>query len=194
MGVDKRYFGEIYLKRWKKMEGLKERYDYLYRVYIPLIEELTFGRKSLDVGFTLDYGIEVLKKRGWITSGLDLVPNDYIVGDFEKLEIPETFDLITMGHCLESFEKPIRALAKAYSLLNYDGLLLITTPNPEMIFNIGFQQFNNFDYKQNHMLIGKAKLEDICKRIGFEIILSHRNISPRHIQKNDLHLLLQRKS
>jgi hypothetical protein len=97
-----------------------------------------------------------------------------------------------MGHCLESFDNPVEALKKAYGLLNKDGLLLITHPNPEMIFEIGLQAFGHWDYKQSKVFISKDKLEDIAKRIGFNVIVSYRNISQRFVMHNDLHLLLQR--
>jgi len=192
-GIDKKYFGNLYLRKWQNFVDMKERFEYLQRIYLPLIEEMTFGRKFLDVGFTLAYTLEYMKARGWVGVGIDLVPNDYIVGDFETFPIPEHFDYIQMGHCLESFHNPVGALRKAYDLLSYNGLLLITHPNPEMIFEIGLSKFNHWSYKQNHIFIQKDKLEDIAKRTGFDVILSRRNISQRFIMNNDLHLLLQRK-
>jgi len=190
--TDKKYFGKLYLKKWQMKADMKERFEYLQRTYVPLVEEMTYGRKFLDVGYTLPHTIEYLKNRGWITFGIDLVPGDYIQGDFETFDIPETFDYINMGHCLESFDNPVEALKKAYGLLNKDGLLLITHPNPEMIFEIGLQAFGHWDYKQSKVFISKDKLEDIAKRIGFNVIVSYRNISQRFVMHNDLHLLLQR--
>lgn len=191
--LDKHFFGNLYLRKWKSYADMEERFEYVQRIYLPLIEEMTFGRKFLDVGFTLPYTLEYLKARGWITVGIDLVPNDYIVGDFETFPIPERFDYINMGHCVESFHNPVEALRKAYDLLSNGGLLLITHPNPEMIFEVGLSKFNHWDYKQSRIFIQKDKLEDIAKRIGFDVILSHRNISQRFIMNNDLHLLLQRR-
>lgn len=191
--VDKKFFGKLYLRQWQGMSDMKERFEYLQRMYVPIIEELTFGRKFFDVGFTLPYAIDYLRQRGWIAAGIDLVPNKYVQGDFEVFDIPERFDYMLMGHCLECFADPIKALRKAFGLLNYNGFLLITHPNPEMIFEIGLQKFGHWNYKQNHTFISKHKLEDIAKRIGFNIIMSHRNISQRFVMHNDLHLLLQRK-
>jgi SAM-dependent methyltransferase len=191
--IDKKFFGKLYLKKWKCKSDMKERFEYTQRMYAPLIEELTFGRKFLDVGFTLPYAIDYMKERGWVSIGIDLVPNDYINGDFEKFNLPDKFDYIFMGHCLESFENPVKALIKAHQSLNYNGLLLITHPNPEMTFEIPWEKFGHWDYKQSHVFISKDKLEDIAKRIGFDVIMSHRNISQRFVMHNDLHLLLQRK-
>lgn len=190
--LDKKFFGKLYLQRWQSMPAIKERFEYLQRVYLPIIEEKTFGRKFLDVGFTLPYSIDYLKERGWISSGIDLVPNDYIRDDFETFNTPEKYDYINMGHCLESFHDPVNAIKKAYSMLNYNGLLLITHPNPEMIFEIGLRSFGHWMYKQSRIFISKNMLEDICKRAGFDVVIAHRNISQRFVMYNDLHLLLQR--
>ena len=193
IGIDKKFFGKMYLKSWNRLPEIKERFEYLQRTYVPIVEEMTYGRKFLDVGFTLPHTIEYMRDRGWVSLGIDLVPNDYIVGDFETLDIPDTFDYINMGHCLESFADPIKALKKAHDMLNYNGLLLITHPNGEMIFELGLGKFGHWNYKQNHIFISKRKLEDIAKRIGFEVVLSRRNISQRFVMHNDLHLLLQKK-
>lgn len=193
-GIDKKHFGKLYLRAHKENKELKERYEYVQRVYLPLIEELTYGRKFLEVGFTVPHTIKYLKNRGWITGGIDLVPNDYIQDDFETCDIPETFDYILMGHCLESFYDPIGALKKAYDLLDDQGLLFLSHPNPEMIFEVGLPKFGYWDSNQNYIMISKPKLEDICKRIGFNVIVSTRNISPRFTMYNDTHLLLQKDS
>lgn len=192
-GIDKKFFGKMYLNKWANMPDIKERFEYLQRTYLPMVEEMTFGRKFLDVGFTLPHTIKYMRERGWVSMGIDLVPNDYIRGDFETFDIPETFDYINMGHCLESFHDPVRALRKAYILLNYNGLLLITHPNGEMIHELGLGKFGHWNFKQSHRFISKRKLEDIAKRIGFDVILSRRNISQRFVMHNDLHILLQRK-
>lgn len=193
LGIDKKYFGKLFLKKWQLMPDMKERFEYLQRTYLPLIEEGTFGRKFLDVGFTLPHTLNYLKDRGWIVAGIDLAPNEYIKGDFETFGIPETFDYILMGHCLESFHKPVEAIKKAYKLLNDNGFLLITHPNPEMIFEIGLGNFGHWAYQQSHIFIAKDKLEDIAKRAGFDVVVSYRNISQRFIMHNDLHLLLQKR-
>ncbi len=191
-GIDKKHFGKLYLREREENKDLKERYEYLQRTYLPIIEEMTYGRKFLEVGFTLPYTLEYMSKRGWVTSGIDLVPNQYIQDDFEKAEIPEKFDYILMGHCLESFHNPVEALKKAYNLLDDQGLLLITHPNPEVIYEVGLPKFGHWDFMQNHIMISKPKLEDICKRIGFNVIVSLRNISARFTMYNDTHLLLQK--
>jgi len=194
MSHDKKFFGKLYLKKWQRRSDMKERFEYQQRMYIPLIEELTFGRKFLDVGFTLPYSMDYLKERGWVTLGIDLVPNKFIQGDFETVNIPDSFDYINMGHCLESMDDPAKAIRKAYYMLNPNGLLMITHPNPEMIFEIGLQNFGHWDWKQSKTFISKTMLEDIARRAGFQVIMSHRNISQRFVMHNDLHLLLQKKA
>lgn len=193
LGIDKSYFDEKYLTAWKGMKGIIERYEYTWRTYIPFIEDIIYGRKFLDVGFTLPNNIKHLAKRGWIATGIDLIKNDYINGDFESFEFPDKFDFIHMGHCLESMADPHKALKKAYDTLNNDGLLLITTPNPEMIFTVGLENFGHWEHKEKHIFISKNKLEDMARIAGFDIIFSRRNFSHRFTMCNDLHILLQKR-
>lgn len=191
-GIDKSFFDEKYLKAWQEIKGLPERFDYLMRVYLPLIEDLTYGRKFLDVGFTLNYHIKNLARRGWVATGIDLIENDYVIGDFEDYKFPDKFDFINFGHCLETFLKPIEAIKKAYDLLDDNGVLMIATPNPEIIFTVGIGNFGHWDYKEKHIFISKQELENIARRVGFDIVLSRRNFSQRFIMYNDLHLILQK--
>ena len=191
-GIDKSYFNEAYLKKWQEMKEVEERFEYLTRTYLPLIEDLTYGRKFLDVGFTLPIHIKNLAKRGWITTGIDLIKNDYITGDFEEYKFPDKFDFILFGHCLESFNRPFEAIKKAYDLLNNYGVLMITTPNPEIILMTGLREFGHWNYKEKWIFISKHKLKEMVCKVGFKWVLARRNISQRYVSWNDLHLILQK--
>lgn len=191
-GINKDVFDQEYLKKWLKMKEVELRYDYFMRTYLPLIEDLTYGRKFLDVGFTLPFNIKSLANRGWIATGIDLIKNDYITGDFETFKFSDTFDFILMGHCLESFEKPIQAIKKAYELLNPDGILVITTPNPELINLAGLKEFGHWQPKEKWVFFSKRALKRIASYIGFKWVFARRNVSQRYVIWHDLHLILQK--
>ncbi len=53
--IDKAHFDDKFIKFYKEYRSVQERYEYLERVYLPLIEEMTYGRRFLDVGFGLPY-------------------------------------------------------------------------------------------------------------------------------------------
>ncbi len=192
-GINKNYFDKAYQEKWMQMKEVEKRFDYLMRTYLPFIEDLTYGRKFLDVGFTLPYHIKLLARRGWITTGIDLIENEYIKGDFEKFDFKANkFDFILFGHCLESFIKPVEAIEKAYNLLNPQGILMITTPNPELIFLDGLKEFGHWMHKEKWIFISKEQLKKMICKIGFKWVLGRRNISQRYIVWNDIHVILQK--
>ena len=45
--------------------------QYPVRLYGPIIEELTYGRKMLEVGFCTTFLMQAFKERGWLAWGLD---------------------------------------------------------------------------------------------------------------------------
>lgn len=190
--IIKEYFNENYLSKYKNMLDVEYRFEYFFRVYAPLIEDLTYGRKFLDVGFTLPYAMKYMEKRGWISKGIDLIPNDYITGDFETYDFNEKFDLIHFGHCLESFNDITGAINKAYDLLNKDGLLVITHPNPKLLFELGIKEFGHWDWREEWLFVDKQELIKLCKVLGFKVILKRTNYGQRYVEWNDTHLILQK--
>ena len=55
-----------YIAKYLDTKEYKDIGKYKQRIYIPIVEELTYGRKMLDVGYTTHLGMDKLKKRGWI--------------------------------------------------------------------------------------------------------------------------------
>lgn len=192
-GLDKSIFNEEYVKKHLDSKFIKERYEYVRRCYLPLVEELTYGRRFLDVGFTSDLHIKAMKERGWICNGIDLIKNDYITADFEKHNFADMqFDFINMGHVLESLDNPLESLRKAYNLLSDFGALLVTSPDAEMIFLTGVSDFGWWSPEEKWLFFSERKFIEEAKRLGFEVILRRKNFSPRFIAWNDFHILLQK--
>jgi SAM-dependent methyltransferase len=192
-GIDKAAFNLDYMKDYQDKRGVDVRCDYILRTYLPLIEEMISGRKFLDVGFTVPYNILTLKERGWVSTGIDLIPNDFITMDFERFQFEDKFDFIYMGHVLQSFEDPIHALGSAFSMLNKNGILMLTTPAPELVHFTGLREFGHWSSKHAHVYISEKELKRLTLGMGFEWILSRVNFSQRFMTWNDRHLILQRK-
>jgi len=191
--INKNLFNAEYLAKWADKKGFDLRSEYLLRLYIPLIEEIIYGRKFLDVGFGVPYNILNLKDRGWIATGVDLIPNDFIQDDFEVFEFGDKFNFILMGHVLESFRDPVGALKRAYNLLDRDGVLLITHPAPELIHYLGLSGFGHWDNTFSTTFISDKELKRLALGIGFEVVLSRINFSQRFLSWNNRHMILQRK-
>jgi SAM-dependent methyltransferase len=192
-GIDKSVFNDAYLKEWQEKKGIDLRANYILKIYLPLIEEMILGRKFLDVGFTVPHNILHLRDRGWIATGVDIIPNDFITEDFEKFQFEDKFDFIHMGHVLESFQDPVRALANAYNHLNMDGVLMITHPAPELVHFVGLAGFGNWSHKYAHVFISEKELYRIAIGMGFDWIMCRLNFSQRFVSWNDRHIILQKK-
>lgn len=192
--IDKAYFNEEYLNKYKDFNGIEHRYEYFERVYLPIIEELTYGRRFLDVGFGCDYHIKNLQERGWITSGIDLVSNYHLIGDFETHNFKnEKYDFILMGQVLESFKDPLAAIYKAKELLLPRGILAIVTPDAELIYKIGMWEFGNWNAKEKWVMFSESQLKNIVDKMGFNVVLSHKNTEQRFVGWNHVHILAQKK-
>lgn len=193
--IDKKVWDAEWLKKYSDWKAIEERYEYLRRVYIPIAEELTYGRRFLDVGFGCDYHIKGLSERGWITDGIDIIPNDHITGDFETHNFGnEKYDFILMGQVLESFENPIKAIYKAKELLMPKGLLMVVSPDAELIYQVGMWRFGNWNAKEKWILFSEQQIRKILDVLGFDIVVCHKNREQRFMNWNCYHLIAQKRS
>lgn len=105
-------------------------------------------------------------------------PNNYsltVVGDAKNIrEIlkEEKFDTVVAGEILEHLENPIKFLQDCYKLLNKNGLLIISTPNPyyppEIIFN-WFMEKKHL-YCKNHLFLFPPRwMARILEYTGFNL-------------------------
>jgi len=206
-------YDEKYIVDMLDAKHAKERYEYLARIYAPLIEELTYGRMMLDVGFGVPYFINAMKERGWLTWAIDINPTltgsgniyrgNFLDYDFnldgqdiffatgiEKLE--RKYDLIWMSHVLESQEDPIAFLKKAYNLLDPKGILYISTPDIDFINKTGITGWPYFKGKENNILWSEQALHRELERLGFKIVMSRRNFASRFMKWHDFHVIAQK--
>ena len=190
--VDKSIFNEDYHKKVTEFKALPERCDYIMRQYLPIVRELTYGRRFLDIGHGFDHYINALKKDGWITEGIDLLPHGYIVGDFETYKFKDTYDFILMSRILESFHNPIKSLYKAKELLNTNGVMLIITPDAELIYEKGMFDFGNWNPNDKSIIFSERQLKKILETIGFKVILSRKDTERRALGWNHVHMLVQK--
>jgi SAM-dependent methyltransferase len=192
--VDKSFFTPEYQSEFKKQKAIQRSMEYSVKVYAPLIEEMIYGRKFLDIGFCADYRIQAMKARGWVSTGIDLIDNDYIKGDFETFDFGNlTFDLLWMGNVLECFDNPLNALLKAWDLLRPRGILYLSAADTEQIFYLGHQSWGKWHSKEHYIYFAERKLKDELKRMGFDIVLSWKVFSRRFPSWNDTHIIAQKR-
>ena len=196
--------------------GLDLKQIHEIRTHINLIEECTYGRKVLDVGFTKEPHVsKFLADRGWHTWGIDYVDFDagknlykgeFLVYDFEipkekrdqiKKEfgdikiIDRKFDLIIMNHYLDKCPEPLNALKKAFNLLSDTGVLYLGVPDIEFIHKRGVSGWPYWD-KDNYVLWSRRAITRELERIGFEIVVCKRNFSSRYNHWDDIQIVCQR--
>ena len=191
--VDKKIFNEKYAAEYAKEKMYGKKAVYPIDTYVPIIEEIIYSRKFLDVGFTHDIRIKEMQCRGWVSSGIDLIPNEYIHDDFETFDFGTLlFDLVFLWRVLESFENPLYALLKVYNILRPQGMVLISTPDTELIFYNGFAEWGNWNTREHHILFSERKLREELVKMGFKIILARKNLAHRYSTFNDVHILAQK--
>lgn len=182
-------YTEDYLKERAKLKDIAERDRYYFYVYGNLIEELTYGRKALDVGFSADNAIRQLRQRGWLATGIDILKNKYITGDFLTYDFKETFDLIKMTDFLQCVDMP-KAIDKAYQLLNPLGVLFITTPNTDLLREDYFPNWGHWDATKARQYVGSQQMRKmLCK---YDILYLANDVSRRFPSWNCMHIIARK--
>jgi 2-polyprenyl-3-methyl-5-hydroxy-6-metoxy-1,4-benzoquinol methylase len=202
-----------YIANLAEAKQAKERYEYLVRCYGHLIEEITFGRMMLEVGYAVPYLLNAFKERGWLTWAIDINPTltgqgniykgDFINYDFtisgESIKqatgedkIERKFDLIWMGHVLEHFADPRAALDRAFNLLDPKGVLFIATPDIDFIYKNTVQGWPHFKGREHYIMWSERALCRELERLGFNIIMKRRNYSAKFMSWYDLHIICQK--
>lgn len=194
-------YGAAYLKEHADAgEKYKQSSQYPVRIYLPLIEELIYGRKALVVGTPTFHQVDALKERGWVTYSIDknkeLPPTDrHFQGDFEVYDFPEKvkFNLIWMYHTLECFSEPLSTLKKCFNLMPEDGILFIATPDTDFVYTRASSAFVHWKEDMNNILWNRRSLISHLEKLGFETHMARRNYEHRFPAIDDFHLIAQKK-
>jgi len=181
----------------KKVEAA---YQYPLRLYMPLIEELVYGRRILHIGSPNTYQSDAMIKRGWIVTRIDKnesLPqaDNLIIADFEKHQFPQNvkYNVIWIYHTLECFDDPIASLDLCTKLLCEDGILFIGTPDTDFINTRSSSCFINWKPEVNHIMWNRKSLTRHLDSQGYNVILSRRNYEHRFAIWDDFHIIAQKK-
>lgn len=192
-------FSEDYRKEMLDIKEAELRYDWYVRNYAVIAEEKTYGRKFLDVGYGVDFVVKNMRKRGWLATGIDLIPGSIITGDFETYGFgKQTFDFIWLANVLECFDDPMKALRKAYNLLNPCGLIFIVTPNTDLFRNGKIADWKHWDIERNRRFFSEWLLRQMIYKVeptmkgGLKVLYADDTLSDRFISPNVIHMLCQK--
>lgn len=164
------------------------------------IKSLTKGDRYLEVGIGKGEMLACALEMGYDVDAVEICRADCenvsaVLGvdvqwcDFIDFESDQKYDVIIMGDVLEHVSKPMKALEKAYDLLNPEGVLWLSTPN----YNSGFSrlmklsdpmwnQANHFTYYSYESLL------PILENLGLK--MRHYDISKRY--NGSMELFLQK--
>ena len=133
---------EIYFEQFREREHLFEKcLDRIHKYATP-------PGKMLDVGCNAGIFLNVARRMGWRTEGIE--PSSWAArvarerfelnvktGVFEKVRYKSnSYDVITSWDVLEHFVDPIAVLDKAHKLLKKDGKLVLSTININSWFSL----------------------------------------------------------
>jgi len=103
---------------------------------------------------------------------------EFIKQDIEKLNIPDSFDLVILNHVLEHIKNPLGLLTNIKKNLNPYGRILIVVPNR--------RGFNNEarvylpEHGKHYFLWDRESLEYSLNRIGFTCRFHNLYIAASH--------------
>ena len=184
----KRYYEDSetynYFQKCILPETEKFRKEHILKPKLDIVERYSKrGRRILDVGCASGHFLELAKKSGWNCYGVE--PNRNVIDSLkrtfgnqkifntsiENLEIGKTFDVITMWELIEHVQNPLEIFKKINSLLNDDGILVLSTPNSEGFDMVTLNELSDVYMPPSHINFFNSK--SICyalKKSGFKKI------------------------
>jgi SAM-dependent methyltransferase len=189
------------LKDWRDNTYYPERVEYRARSYAPLLEDLTYGRTMLDVGYGDPQVMDYLRARGWVTTGLDVCPeakpgkHAAFLGDFlsHEFQAPlKTFDLVWMSHVLGHIQNPIKAVNRAYDLLNGQGLLFVAAPETAFIHRVGMRRWQHFKSERYWAHYSSESFAALAEKAGFKTIMARKADTRRTTAWLEFHYIGQK--
>ena len=177
----------------------KTAFEYPIRLYMPIIEELTYGRRVLIIGRPNTYQEEAMEARGWVTTIIDKNTHfksggNLIASDFETYSFPESpkYNLIWIYHTLECFSDPVASLTLCSKLLAEDGILSLYGVDTDFINTRSNSCFIHWKYDQNYIMWNKRAITKKMESLGFNTIMCRSNHENRFNMWDDFHGIWQK--
>lgn len=189
------YFKEDYAKD-HHFERHETAWKNFWKEYSPLLKEHgNGGKKLLDIGCITDYLVDAAAEEGYEVTGTDIERHEhsrcrFIIGDFDIMEIEEKFDVIFTNHVLEHFHYPLRAMKRLYEMLEDDGIVFVSMPDPFQIPWERSERWNAWSLHQHYIMWDMDAFCDEMENLGFTTIFKKRNLDGRWLQ--DYHLLFKK--
>jgi 2-polyprenyl-3-methyl-5-hydroxy-6-metoxy-1,4-benzoquinol methylase len=204
------YDENFYEKYYKDLQNdhKKQRYEYLnFYNKIDQIEK-KMGKKGniLDVGCSFGFFLDAARQRGWAVTGVELsqYAATYATQRFGLSVVNKSvldagfaensFDVITMWYVIEHLPNPKQVLMHLSTLLNEDGMLVVSTPNVESYrAKIQGQKWRIWIPPEHLLYFSPDTIKKLCRCcclqvIGYETTLPYE----KYFRRTKLYKLLNR--
>ena len=156
-------------------------YTSIYGKGLNLIARHRTPGTLLDVGSSDGLFLDVSKRHGWQSSGIELnraerelsVGKGHLVHSVELRELPphEKYDVITMWDVFEHIKSGESQLREAAKRLGDGGLIFLQIPNSaSLAARILREKCHMFDGVEHVNLYSPHAIKVLCSRIGMEIL------------------------
>jgi len=151
--------------------------------YLGLIEKYNRHKDALlDVGAATGFFMDLVRKRGWKTKGIEI--SEYAVKEARKKGLDvipgilenasfrnDSFDAITMWDVLEHLSDPLKIMKIVNSILKKGGILAINTPDSASLWARLLGRCWYLLIPPEHIfLFSKKALHILLENNGFEIL------------------------
>lgn len=175
--------------------GAKQRHGYVnydndkkpmkktFIKYLGLIEKYNHHKGVLlDVGAATGFFMDLGRKRGWETKGIEISEYaakeahkkglDVVLGILENAGFRDnSFDAVTMWDVLEHLSDPLKFIKVVNSILKKGGILAINTPDSASLWARLFGKCWHLLIPPEHIfLFNKKSLRILFESNGFEIL------------------------
>jgi len=174
------YDSEEYRTRYFQDRKVFEKW---FKKKLRNIERYCKKGKILDVGTSYGFFLDVARKRGWETYGIEKnIPAAHYAreklglnifeGTVREAEFPKNFfDVITLWDVLEHTSDPIIFLRTLKTILKKNGLICIQSPNIEsLIANYKKEKWDWLTPSDHLYHFSPDNLAAMLKKAGYEVI------------------------
>lgn len=147
------------------------------------LQQLTSGRRLLDVGCAAGFFLAAAREAGWSVRGLEL--SAYMAGyarreldlnvDLGSIEVPpsglEKSDVISLWDTLEHLSHPVQALVNIRGLLQPKGVLVLSTGDYGSLLRwFTGRRWRLFDDPTHNYFFDEATLRRLLEAGGFRVL------------------------
>lgn len=207
--IIKMYKNSSYSNSWGKILSNKTEFKFNQTKFENIFQDLKKFKKIkgklLDIGCAVGQFLDIFKKKGWQTFGIEL--NDFerkisqkkghkVFG--EKIEanfLPKNkFDVVSILEVLEHVYDPKKVLKSIHRVLKNDGLLIIVVPNVDSLAANVMQSRCNMFLGMSHITMFSPKtLKKFVEKFSFKqvfcsTITSERNVINNYLNMSDPYL------